>query len=183
MAQGAAMLKGYLICFFLVLLWVLIQIVAFRLFSIRKKFFFFTAVYLLLLPVYVWIFKMTPANFYFLPVKLAQTPEWLGMINGFILFLLLYCTYAEFFFYIDRPLTFRILIRMLQQKGGTLFTESNLRSLYPMDDILKPRLESMVANGYLKIEGENCFLTDKGKKFAGLFIFFRNLFKLSHYLD
>ena len=176
------MLKGYILAIALTLIWIVLQIIVFHAFKPQKRFAVMTLLFIVTIPFY-FIFDMaTPENLYFLPASLSATPDFLGLANGFILYVLLYGTYVECFYYIDRPLTLRMLIEFLDAPGGTL-TLAELQKRYSFREMIQTRLESMVANGYL-VHGTRTFqLTSKGKAFATGFSAIRGILGVPYYLQ
>ena len=175
------MVKAYLLSSALILAWIASQIAVFQILRPARKFLAFTLLYLPTLPLFGILYCLTPHNLGFLPAAFSQTPFWPGMINGLLLHLLLYCTYGECFFYIDRPLTLQMLVEFLKTPGGTL-TALELSKRYSMERMIRERLDSMLLNGYLRKDGDRFFLLPKGRMFAKIFAFIRAILGVDYYL-
>ena len=175
------MIKGYLLSLGLILIWVMTQITVFQIRRPTRKFLCFTLLYFLTLPAYVVLYFATPPDLGFLPPALAQTPVLTGFFNGLLVHLLLYCTYGEFFFYVDRPLTLQMLVEFLKQPDGTL-TALELSKRYSMERMIRERLASMVHNRYLVKEGDRFRLTPKGECFGRIFTLIRAILGTEYYL-
>ena len=165
------MLKGICLSFFLILGWVLAQILIFQLFRPQKKFQVYTVLFLTTLPIYAALYWRMPPSAGFL-----------GFFNGLFWHFLFYATYVECLNYVDRPVTLRMLIEFLKAPEGIL-TLKTLQSHYGLPDMIRKRLEDMRINGYLKQEGDRYFLTPRGRRVAGVFRFIRSLLSVRYYLE
>ena len=169
------MLRAYFVSFALIGIWIVAQIVVFQILRPARKFFWFTLLYLPTLAFFAILYWILPPSF-------SEPPTYSGFINGIFLYLLLYCTYGEFFFYIDRPLTLQMLIEFLKTPSGTLSAQE-LGQRYSMERMIHERLKSMVLNGYLRKAGDRFFLLPKGKGLAKIFTFIRTVLGVDYYLN
>ena len=176
------MMKSYVLTLTLTLIWLVAQIVLFQRARPAKKFMIFTGLFLFLPMCYFISYLATPADLYFLPHAYCRASNALGLTNGLILLLLIYFTYSEVFFYIDRPLTLTILIEFLR-KPEAFLTLDELKSRFQLESIIHARLENMELNGYLARTGQQFYLTQKGILFAKLFRLIRQIFGVRHYLE
>lgn len=92
----------------------------------------------------------------------------LNLLNGLLLHLLLFCTFMEWYYCVDRPVTLRILVEAWKRKGEPL-ERANLYRSYGLDYMIGRRLEALASSGYLEARGERYYLTRKGKLFAAVF--------------
>lgn len=171
------MVKGWVVSLGLIAAWVCAQLVVFHVTHPRQLFRTLTLLFVLSLPVYIACYLLTPPTLGFLPRELAQSPLLLGLLNGLILHHLLYVTYVAFFYYIDRPLTLRILIALLKdpQRKWTL---SELQTVYQLTHMIQRRLEAMEA-GRLVVEREGrYFLTPKGRRIGKFFYWGKTFLKI-----
>lgn len=176
------MLKGYLLSTGLIIFWILAQITVYHIFQPKKKFWTMTLLFIGTLPFYAFFYFFTPSDVFFLPSSLSQTPVLLGFLNGFILHVLLYGTFVECFYYVDRPLTLRMLVEVLQAPGRTL-TLSELQTRYSFREMIRSRLEVMVHNRYLSEQRQIYSLTTKGRIFANGFLLIRRILGIPYYLN
>lgn len=91
----------------------------------------------------------------------------LNILNGSLLHLLLFCTFMEFYYYIDRPITLRILVEA--KKAGHRLDRNQLDQAYDLNYMIQRRLEILAATGYLKPEGGRYYLTFRGRFLASIF--------------
>lgn len=162
------MVKGCLISLFWVACWIPIQILVFHLTSTRQLFRTATFLFMLTLPAYGACYLWTPPTLGWLPPSLAQSPSFLGFMSGLVLHLLLYLNYGACFYYIDRPLTLRILIAFLRAPGRRM-TLSELKSAYGFDHEIQRRLAIMQEQGLVIERERRYFLTRKGEGFGRFF--------------
>jgi|GEM_PF-1285451 len=171
------MVKGELISLFLIVLWVLTQLVVFHLTATRQLFRTLTLLFFVSLPAYVACYLWTSPTLGFLPQALAQSSSLLGLLNGLLFHCLVYVNYVSCFYYIDRPLTLRILIAFLKVPDGKL-TLSEIRSIYGLKYMIERRLQAM-KDGSLVVERKGrYFLTPKGERLGKLFDFGRKILKI-----
>lgn len=171
------MVKGGLISLCLIFLWVFIQILVFRLSATRQLFRTLTLLFIPTLPAYAACYLLTSPTLGFLPQGLAQGSSMLGFLNGLMLHLLFYFTYAACFYYVDRPLTLRILIAFLRAPDKTR-TLSEIKAIYGLRYMVLRRLEAMKDGGFVIEREERYFLTPKGEGLGRLFRFGRELLKI-----
>lgn len=157
------MVKGWVISVFMIVVWVAAQLSLFHGRHPRQLFRTMTFLFIPSLPVYAAGYLLMPPDLGFLPKGLVQGPPLLGLLNGLMLHLLLYATYVACFYYIERPLTLRILIALLQdpQRKWTL---SEIKTVYRLGYLIRRRLEAMETGGLLTKRGEKYFLTPKGRR-------------------
>ncbi|OGQ44892.1 MAG: hypothetical protein A3H42_06310 [Deltaproteobacteria bacterium RIFCSPLOWO2_02_FULL_46_8] len=94
--------------------------------------------------------------------------SWLNLLNGGLLHILFYCTFMEFYYYIDRPITLRILVEARKNLNRVLDI-NKLHQTYDLKYMIQRRLKSLVASGYIAEKNANFYLTTKGKIFAKIF--------------
>lgn len=92
----------------------------------------------------------------------------LNWLNGALVHILLFCTFMEFYYYIDRPVTLRLL-READQNPGKILDVLAMEGSYNLETMLCRRLETLVAGGWLCSRGGRFHLTARGKMFAALF--------------
>lgn len=158
-------------------LWILSQILVFHLTSTRQLFKTLTLLFIFSFPAYGAVYLWTSPTLGFLPDALTQTPAALGLLNGLGLYLLLYVTYVACFYYVDRPLTLRILIAFLKAPEGKL-TLSEVKTVYGLRYMILRRLEAMQDGGLVVEKNGKYFLTLKGKCLGKLFHLGRSLLKI-----
>lgn len=156
------MLKGLILAGGLVLLWGLVQLAVFRARRPRSAFQSMLACGLPTFPLYVVLYVATPGDLGILPAQLAATPFWLGLLNGAVLHVALFLTGVQFYFHVARSISVRLLMEFRRAPGQRLSREE-LERAYGVEDVVGPRLEAMVRNGYLRQEGDCYFVRPRGR--------------------
>lgn len=92
-----------------------------------------------------------------------------------LLFTLLFIGYLEFYFTVDRSITFRMLIIVDHFQENNL-TSDELLSIYNTDEIIRGRISDLRYGGYLNVDNETKLsVTDKGKIILSIYKFALNL--------
>ena len=171
------MIKGYVISFSLMVIWVLVQLLVFHLSDTKELFRTFTLLFIPSIPVYViWYLKTSP-TMGFLPEALSRAPSLLGLLNGLGLQGLFYLTYVAFFYYIDRPVTLRLLITFLKTPDEKL-TLLEVKTAYRLDRMIGRRLEAMEHGGLVVEREGKYFLTRRGEMLGRFCDVVRGLLKM-----
>ena len=176
------MAKGVLLSLALIALWAVVQIAVIHATRPVRLFFAITALFGATIPVYVAVYLLTPPDLYVLSAAVAGTPATLGLANGLLVHVLLYCTWMEAFYYVDRPVTLRILVEFVKAPGGYL-TLSDMRRVYGLEQMIVWRLESMRTNGYVVERDGRFTLTRKGRVFAIGISMVRRFLGVPYYFD
>lgn len=171
------MVKGMVISLLLCNCWILAQLLVFHFISNRRTFRTLTLLFLLSLPLYGVGYLGTPPHLGFLPDAFAQTPLLLGLLNGLGLHVLFYFTYLACFYYVERPLTWRILIPLLRTADGKM-TLSELKEVYGLTYVIQRRLVGMEEGGLVIQREGKYFLTSKGERLGKFFHFARKALRI-----
>lgn len=86
---------------------------------------------------------------------------------GLLLELLFFFCFVECFYHVERAVTLRMVIEIMDHPGGPP-TLDDLVAAYPVDDMICRRLEDLQRNGFLVRDGEQWNLTGKGRLFAAV---------------
>ena len=170
------MVKGGLVSLFWIACWIFAQILIFH-WTNRRMFRTMTYLFLLTLPAYVASYLLTSPTLGFLPQGLTQTPFLLGLWNGLGLHLLLCLTYLACFYYVDRPVTLRMLQEFLKAPKGEL-TLSQLKAVYGLRNMIGRRLEGMKEGGLVLEQEGRYSLTPKGQILGRIFHVGKGLLRL-----
>jgi hypothetical protein len=89
--------------------------------------------------------------------------KFICFLNGSLLFTLLFIGYLEFYFTVDRSITFRMLIvsKMLPEEE---FTKETMLRVYDTENIINSRFVDLEYGGYIKETSNGSFkITTKGE--------------------
>jgi hypothetical protein len=166
----------------LVVAWVATQIVVVHAVRPVRMFNAMSLLFVPTVPAFLALFVLTPPDLFGLPPQLAAGPTRLGALNGLMVHLLLYCTWVEAFYYIDRPVTLRILVEFVKAPRHRLTLEA-IRAVYGLEQMISGRLEIMRVNGYVAERSGRYVLTGKGRLFARLIRAVRRTLGVPYYFE
>lgn len=151
--------QGILFAVATIAAWILAQMLILKKIDRLRHLRWMCVMYLGSLMLYFWAF-----------VCFAPVISWdeFGLWNGALVHILLFCTFMEFYFYVDRPVTLRILVEIYNNPSRSLELNT-LNNLYDLRYMIERRLGSLVNSGYMIQEDTTYYLTQKGKRFAKLF--------------
>jgi hypothetical protein len=133
-----------------------------------------------LVPVVYW---STPADLGFLPVGLSGTPPRVGVAAAVLLHLLFFFNWCQFFFYVDRSITLRLLVEFVKSPDGVR-TLDEIRGVYDLERMIRARMSVLHRNGWL-VKGPDGRdrLTWKAKFVARGTLLLRKVFGIGFYTD
>ena len=158
------MIEGIFLSLYLILGWCVAQIFVFNFFKIKNKFPVLSILYLPTLFLYIF-FSMGNVSYSTFPV---------GFINGLCLHLIFYATYLACFYYVDRPVTFRILIEFLRHKEESLRVE-DIEKHYSLEFMVERRLKLLLKDGLICEKNGRFFIDKKGEKMGKMIAFGRRV--------
>lgn len=166
------MTTGLLAAFSSFVLFLIGHVLLFQLFDIKKRFNAMALTWFVLLAAYGILYAVfvhhLPASF--------VSPGIVGILNGAVVYLLLFLIYCCFYF-TDHSLSVAYMIELEHRPGKTM-TRAQLKERFPHDAMLRQRFADMMVSGYVIQEGECYRLTSKGKLFAGILGTIKRLLKL-----
>jgi len=169
--------KGIVISLILTLGWVAAHIALFHVRRPEKMFHTLLILFSLTVPLYPVIYFSSPPDLHFLPGGMSRTPVPLGIVSGLILHLLLFFTYVEFFYYIARAVTLRLLVEM-RMSGGRGVSLEEIQREYNVQTMVIARLDAMMQNGFVRRSGACFVTTPRGRRYARISMFFRRLINI-----
>ena len=89
----------------------------------------------------------------------------MGLILSYILHLLLYFLYAECFYHVERAVSLRFLIEIMQQPGATATLDYIMRH-YNVREMITTRLRVLESQNFITCAGNRWRLKPKGMFFA-----------------
>jgi hypothetical protein len=115
-----------------------------------------------MVPAYVLLYRLTPADLSFLPERLARTAPTLGLLNGLALLVLLFLTGVLFYYHADRSITVRLLIELARAPQQRL-SLAQMQAVCGVEVLMQDRLETMALNGFLVLRDGRYHLAPKGR--------------------
>ena len=141
------MLENVFLGIYFILGWMGLQVIVFHIFKVKNKFPIITLLYMLSFLGYI----------FFLPKKNIAD------INSIGLYLILFPTYLAFFYYVDRPVSLRILIEFLRAQGRPLVIE-DIEHHYSLDAMVERRIKLMQKDRLIFEQNGRFFIDKKGEK-------------------
>lgn len=117
--------------------------------------------------VYTILFFVVPFSNWFSLMGESFFARIAAYVNGAILYIFLFFSYAQVYFLFDRGISARILVELLDA-GGAMGREE-LRRRYNPDALQKRRLTDMMYGGHIKEQNGKYVLSAKGTLFAKAF--------------
>jgi hypothetical protein len=156
------MLKGLVLAGMLVVTWAVLQGIVFQLRAPQKAFASMVAWFAPLVPAYVLLYLLTPADLGVLPERFARAATPLGLLNGLAVLVLLFLTGVLFYYHADRSITVRLLIELARAPQQRL-SLAQLQAVCGVEVLMQDRLATMTMNGFLVRRGGRYHLAPKGR--------------------
>jgi hypothetical protein len=156
------MLKGIILAGLLIAAWTLVQGMVFQLRAPQKAFASMAAWFAPMVPAFVLIHLLTPADLGFLPERFARAEPALGLLNGLALLVLLFLTGVLFYYHADRSITVRLLIELARAPQQRLSLDE-LQAVCGVEVLMQDRLDTMTMNGFLVRRDGSYHLAPKGR--------------------
>jgi hypothetical protein len=103
---------------------------------------------------------------------------WLmGVLWGELTYLGLYCLYTPFYYVVVASLSVRTMVMLLHAPDRTLPLKL-LQQEFASPALVRQRLATMAANGFLHLDGERYALTAKGRLLASAFAWLKGFWNL-----
>jgi hypothetical protein len=156
------MLKGLVLAGMLVATWAVLQGIVFQLRAPQKAFASMVAWFVPLVPAYVLLYLLTPADLGVLPERFARAATPLGLLNGLAVLVLLFLTGVLFYYHADRSITVRLLIELARAPQQRL-SLAQLQAVCGVEVLMQDRLDTMTMNGFLVRRDGRYHLAPKGR--------------------
>ncbi len=179
------MLKGFVIGFFCFILFLVLHILIFHNWKIKKRFAALVSIFCSILPVYALLYFLIPMDaIVIMPADPTLTPgvvigisKIFNFLTGVLIYLLLFFGYCQFYFIIDRSISVRVMIELIKSKDKKLTLEQ-IKKIYSPDYIFIRRLQHMIDTKYI-IEDSGFYKNLlKGRIIAKLFQFLKSYLNL-----
>src|SRR5689334_15476497 len=106
------MLKGFLLSGGLIVMWALTLGTILHIYAPRRVFGAMLLTYLPTIPAYILLYVWSPADLGVLPKALVGVDWRIGLMNGFVIHILLFLTAGLFYSHADRSITIHLLIAL-----------------------------------------------------------------------
>lgn len=110
---------------------------------------------------YVLIYTLIPPTLGVLPERLAATPFTLGLWNGVFILILLFLTWIQFYYHIDRSITLRLVTEFARAPNRSL-TVGQIEKTCGLRLLIDRRMRALVSHGLVRRHGDVFFATRAG---------------------
>jgi len=131
--------------------------------------------HLALLPVYLAAYGFVAAGLRRVGYDGAWSPMPVGLVNGLLLYLLLFTVFEAVLGKVDRSVSFRIL-RLVAAAPAQTVALSRVRDAFDEEKLIRRRVELLHAHRYVERHNGSSALTAKGRVAAGVLVALRRLF-------
>ncbi|MBU1692643.1 MAG: hypothetical protein KKC51_01635 [Verrucomicrobia bacterium] len=139
--------RGILTAVSVSLAWILLHLLAMHIRPARNHFNAMLANYLLSLPLVFLVYRWFP-----LPAEAATADPGsfgLGLFHAYLLHLLLFFQYVEFFYHVERSVTVRFLVMILLARNRTAHP-ADIQQDYSLEDMITRRLADLEQNRFIE---------------------------------
>ncbi len=168
------MIAGIISAVLATALWISAQLLIMRLKPSERRFRAMLRGYLSSLPLVAVCYLLLQPHFPLL--SSPAEPVWMGWFHAYLLHLLLFFQYVHFFYHVERSVTVRMLVEILDSPGGAV-SHDEINSRYSLDEMIVRRLDVMVENGFLLKRDGAYHNTAKGDLFARLVVLVSRTFR------
>lgn len=175
-----------LACFFAFLI---THVIVFRLIRLKERFRALFYIFLVFVPVYVFLYSVFSADYLVLaPIGPVVDPKLdletvykitrgIYFASGLALYLFLFLGYCQFYFIVDRSISVRVMLE-IERSQRKMLTPEEIQKAYTFNEILSRRLGHLVEGKYLINKGGYYQNSGKGRFEARLFNFLKELLNL-----
>lgn len=181
------MIKGLLLGLLCFILFLILHLVIFNLRpQITKRFRVLKNIFFIFIPVYVFLYILIPRDLIVLipadptlTLKIALAIlKVVNFVVGFMLYAFLFMGYCQFYFFIDRSISGRMMIEIEESPQKQLFAEE-LKKIYPPEEVFKRRLRHMLESKLIIQESNYYKNTKKGHCIAVISKFLKEFLRLN----
>ncbi len=175
-------MKGLAISLFSFILYVIVTAALARWLRPRRPAKLFVGALLAFTPLYFLLYWVTPRDCFLLPLNWLSDQPGVEIILGYIIFLLNWHSYIDFFFGFNGGFSMSLLLELSRAAPAGLSTEKLLQSYLRSDGtdkIYAWRLPRLQQTGYISINAQGLYqLTPKGRLVAHLTWFLKRILNL-----
>ena len=155
------MAQGIIVAVIVSAAWILAQNLFMHLRPAENRFNAMVVGYLLSLPCVFVAYRWMPP---LLPGSGSESPA-LGLFHAYLLHLLLFFCYGECFYHVERSVTLRLLVEILQH-GDAPASLQAIQGRYNVEGMIRERLEVMRERGFVERVDDSWHLCFKGTLLA-----------------
>ncbi|MDP2923144.1 MAG: hypothetical protein Q8O30_05420 [Candidatus Omnitrophota bacterium] len=179
------MLKGVVIGFFCFISFLILHVIIFHNREIKCRFLTLVMIFYALVPFYILLYIIIPADALVLisadprvmPGTVIGLSQVFNFFIGLAIYHLLFFGYCQFYFLLDRSVSVRTMIELMQHPQKKM-TKEEIKKAYDFDDFISRRLKHMLDSKYITQESSYYTNTAKGRLLAKVFRFLKEYLRL-----
>ncbi|MEK6532095.1 MAG: hypothetical protein AABZ23_06365 [Deltaproteobacteria bacterium] len=174
--------------FFSFVLFIVVHVMVFRSFELKERFRAITVIFIAVIPLYVLLYSLIAPDYMVVsvgtggpgiiaPSTALSASRHLAFLIGLALYVFLFLGYCQFYFIVDRSISVRVMIEILESDKKRL-TQKEIKDAYSLDGLLDRRLGHMIEGDYIKGDSAEYSNTWKGAFEARFFKAVKRLLRL-----
>ncbi|MDP2932252.1 MAG: hypothetical protein Q8O05_07150 [Chloroflexota bacterium] len=136
-----------------------------------------TVIFWSLFVIYPVVYLSIPQDTFFPVNDLDTFSKTVALLNGMLIYTFLWFGYCQFYFVVDRSISVRIMIELLNAPEKKL-TRKQITEVYDLDDMLSRRLQQIVNQKYVVVNSGYYRNTLKGRLEGLVFQFLKGFLQL-----
>ncbi len=161
------MFKALILSSSLVVLWAILQLLLLQSRGPRDALSMMVKSFLPVVPAFFLAYALTPPTLGFLPAGLSKTPALFGMLDGFLVLVLLFVTCVQFYYHFHNSITLRLLTAFEGSPTKSM-TQSQIEVVCGLGALLSERLEALQRSRLVYERGDRYYPTAAGILAAGV---------------
>ena len=159
------MKQGVLAAIVVSLVWVFLQNLLMFVRPAENRFRSMLTGYILSLPFVYPVYRWLPVLCFVDASGVAPESPYLGLFHAYFFHLLLFFSYVECFYHVERSVSLRLLVELLKQ-GDAGAPLQEIQGRYPVEGMIQQRLEVLRDRGFIELRNDSWHLHFKGALLA-----------------
>lgn len=155
------MIHGIIIAAVVSVVWIFLQNLLMHARPAKNRFRSMLSGYLLSLPVVFIAYRWLPPFSACIAESMTTESPVMGVFHAYFFHLLVFFCYAECFYHVERSVTLRLLVELLQHGNEGVQLQA-IQARYSVGDMIRQRLEVLRDRGFLERQGDGWRLRPKG---------------------
>jgi hypothetical protein len=155
------MLHGVIVAAMVSVVWILLQNFLMHVRPAENRFRSMLSGYLVSLPVVFLAYRWLPPFSARIAESMATESSAMGIIHAYLFHLLVFFCYAECFYHVERSVTLRLLVELLQHGDEGVHLPA-IQARYSVGDMIRQRLDVLQDRGFLERHEDVWRLRPKG---------------------
>ena len=155
------MLKALILSSSFVVLWAIVQLLLLQSRGPRDALSMMVKSFSPVVPAFFLAYVLTPPTLGFLPAGLSKTPALFGMLDGFLVLVLLFVTCVQFYYHFHNSITLRLLAAFERSPTKSM-TRSQIEAVCGLRALLGERFDTLRRSRLVYVRGDRYHPTAAG---------------------